>query len=494
MGKIMNLTNLTKQNKFLNIFLLVMFLLFGLYNNAVAETDQDKTKADTNKIETVASEDSQTQDFTTVVLPKEKQTNTYDLNLEQSINLALLNNNIYNIQKKQTKIFKIQATKTVLDFLPDLNTAMSYSYQSEIADIGQTNLIIPGLGPISFAGFQVEDNWKRQNTVSATQSLTGLIKKYYNHRIADLSFQRALLEEEYSSENTTLHVYESYFNVLESQYQIEAAKKNVEELKSYYDIAYSRYKEGTALKRDAQKVEVELDKAQYYLFVRENSLENNLNIIKNILGLSQSDNVNIQPTYNNLENQLPLDEAINIAIENNQRVKQSELDIDIARNTKKREYTRYIPDFNVNVCYLNQKGSDFYPNNNFLLTFNMDFNFFDWGKRELTIKERRLQIEQAKLASKDLIEKIQIEIKERYKDVDEAKMLIKVSEKAVNLAKTNVDISSNRYKVGMELITDVLSDQSDLAEARTEYYSSLFNEQKTIAQLKKALGILFPSE
>ncbi|MEW5822265.1 MAG: TolC family protein [Cyanobacteriota bacterium] len=428
-----------------------------------------------------------------VISIEEDNPESYEVNLEEAINMALENNSIFNIQKKQTKIHKIKATKSVLAFLPVFRTDMQYSYQTEIADLSSDGSIdIPGIGVLTFVGFKVEDNWKRQNTVSATQTLTGLYRKYHIKRMAYLSFDKALVEEEYAANGTALAVYDAYFNVLTSKYQLEACKKNVDELQSYYNLAYARYEEGTALKRDAQKVEVELDKAKYMVFAKSNELEDNINWLKKIIGILQSAKLDIRTNYEPLKYNISVEEAINMALENNQEIKKYGIDIKIAKHAKKEEFSNYIPDLDLSVMYLNQKGSEFYPENNFLLAFNMNFNIFDWGQRELTIKEKQLQVEQTMLAFKDKIESVKVEVKEKYHNVKEAEMLIGVSQNAVDLAKRNLDISKNRYKVGLQLITEVLGDQSDLASARSDYYEALFDEQKAIAKLKQSMGILIP--
>ncbi|MGD9581663.1 MAG: TolC family protein, partial [Vampirovibrionia bacterium] len=429
-----------------------------------------------------------------ITLDNNIQPANYDLNLENSINMALDNNSIFNIQKKQTKDYKLEATKTLLDFLPTLSTAMQLSYQVNTANLSSSNMIIPGLGMVTMPSYQVEDNWKRQNTVSAIQNITGLYRKYHAKKIADLSFEKAILEEEYSKQNTASKVYNVYFDILADKYQIKALEESIKELESYYELASERYKEGTALDRDAQKVEVELDSSKYAHFVKQNDLNNKLNWFKNILGLNQQDNINIIESYTEQDTNLSSEDAVKTAIENNKKLQQAGINIKIAKHAKKETYSRYIPEFDINTSYLNQQGDDFYPQNNFAVAFNMNFEFFDWGKRVLTIKQRQLEVEQAQLYEKDTLEALEIDVKDKFNKIKEAAMLIDVSKKNVELSQRNVEISSGRYKVGMEIMSEVLKDQSELSHARSDYYYALYNKQKTITNLKQAMGVLIINE
>lgn len=465
---------------YLKRLILLLLLSVFLCNSAYSQETQDPTQENT-------SVDEASEVFLNLASPQEE----YNLTLEEAMNVAMENNSKFNIQKEQSKIFKIRAQQSALDFLPILNTTMQWDYQSNIAKIGQDDVIdIPFVGPVTFGGFLYDEKWKRYNSVVASQPITGLYRIYHWRRIAALSFDKAMLEEELAADNLALSVYYYYFNVLHSKYQLEADEQNVQELESYHKTAFARYEEGSSIKRDAQKVQVELDNARYKVFVSQNELKNKTNKMKNILGIPQNSSLTVNPSFENLSNSLPESEAIQVALENNQKIKQYEIDIKIAQHSKKEQFGRYIPDFNVNATYFNQSGMEYMPKNDFMLSFNMDFKFFDWGKRELSIKEKQHEINQANLNLKDYLENLEIDIKEKYSKVEEAEMLTEVSKKAVELAKKNVEISSLRYQTGLQLITDVLSDQSQLSKARANYYQALFNEQIAIAELKKAMGVL----
>ena len=370
---------------------------------------------------------------------------------------------------------------------------MKYEYQSNLSKIGVDEIAqIPGFGDIDLSGFETQSHWQRTNTVSATQTITGMYSLYHLNRIASLSFDKALLEEEYTGESTALKVYELYFNVLSLNYQLEATAKNVSELESSYKLASTKFEEGTTIKRDRQKVEVELDKAKYNKFVLENLAQEKIDSLKHVLGLNQNDKLEIEPSFDFLTNKIEVDEAMNVAIENNQQIKQLKIATKIADQVKKESYSSYIPDFNINTTYMNQAGNDLIPKNNFLLILSMEYEFFDWGKRILTTKEHKLRTIQAQLTYEDAIEKLKLEVKSNYNRLKEAAMLISISKKAVSLAEKNLEISMLRYKEGYEIINEVLSDQSNLAQARSDYYMALYNEQTSIAQLKQTMGILLP--
>jgi len=209
-----------------------------------------------------------------------------------------------------------------------------------------------------------------------------------------------------------------------------------------------------------------------------------------LLGLSLDDVLVIDTRFDSFSELEPLDGLQKLAIENNQKIKQQEINIKLAKHSKKLSYGSYIPDVNFNLNYLNQSGDDFMPKNNLIMGFNMDFEFFDWGKREIKIKEKQLQVEQSELMLKDYIQDVKIAVQKKYNRIIETRKLIEKSFKAVDLAKTNFDITSTRYNVGYALLTDVLSDQADLATARSDYYKALFKEQTAIAELKQVLGEL----
>src|SRR3989339_1243491 len=154
----MYLSRLNRLNKKYFLTILLLLLVSTAISDCFAEDTNDPA----------VNNDPKQVNLSEISLPEEATSTNYDLNLEDSINFALDNNSIFNIQKKQTNIYKIKATKTILDFLPTLNTGMKLGYQTNIADLDTGGMTIPGVGLVSFTGFQVEQNWKRENNVSAT--------------------------------------------------------------------------------------------------------------------------------------------------------------------------------------------------------------------------------------------------------------------------------------------------------------------------------------
>jgi outer membrane protein TolC len=477
-------------------FLIVgIFVFFSSCHITLAQAIESQEVSIEQSIENPYTVHIAEPDLKEIKFVQEVPVTNYELTLESTLNLALENNSLFNIQKKESKIYSLRATKSTLDYLPDMNIAMRYGYSTQIASIGtDTTFVIPGVGPLTFAGFKVEDRWKRRNTVRASQPLTVLYEIYHRNKIVHLSFDKALLEEEYAANTLALNIYQTFFHILTLKYQIEAGENNITELESIHQLAQSRYEEGFSLLRDVQKVELELDYAKHTLMMKQNDLQESLNYLKKLSGLSLKDTLTIDAAFTPFKVPVALEELQTIAVENNQRLKVEELNIKIARHSKKEAYGAYIPDIYFDTTYVNQSGDEFLPKNNLVMSFNMDFNFFDWGKRELTIKERQLQIEQRQLAYKNYIDEIQLEVEKKFNKVEEARNLIDTTLKAVELAKNNFDITANRYKVGMALMTDVLSDQSDLAQARAEYYRALFGEQSAMAELKQSMGLLITQE
>lgn len=431
----------------------------------------------------------------TILFEKEIAPKCYKLSVEEALSMAQEQNSLFNITIRETHIAKLDKYKSFLDLLPDLSTSTRYLYNTNIADLGSGgSILIPQFGEISVSGFEVQQHWTRETSVSATQTVTGLYKEWQQKKIADLTFEKALLQQQYRANDLDVQVYTVFFDILTAQSSIESVQQNIKDLEALQTLTKEHVELGMALARDLQKVEIRLDQTNQTLLEETNKLDILLLQAKRLLGLPLCSDLKFLCDYTPSDFTYTPEEACQIALKNNQELKQAELNTDIAKYQRRAAYSSYIPDVDVSVSYVNQSGSSFIPQNNMALSFDMSFVPFDWGKRELTLKQHRLRLEQSRFAAKDLQDRLIIQIHESFKKLEEAKNLVKIAEKAVKLAENNLEISQGRYENGFSIINEVISDQADLADARHTYNKSVYDLQKERLSLKQLMGISVEQE
>ncbi|MGD9581157.1 MAG: TolC family protein [Vampirovibrionia bacterium] len=411
-----------------------------------------------------------------------EQEESLKINLAQSVDIALNNNLMLQRQAESNNIFKLRAQKSVTYLLPNFVAGSEYAYNSSIKVITVPNT--PMELPTS------KKNVLNTN-VSFVQPITDLYKNSLKYKIAKEKFNISLLDSDLKKEFVIDLVSQSYFNLIRQKKIIELNKQNINTLEAYHKIAKDHYDAGIALARDYMKVQIEIDNARHRLFKEENRLNILNSQFKELLGVDLDDNVEITGEYtdNNIENS-NLNELQDVALNNRSELKQLNKAIHIAKLNKKVEISEYIPHVNFFVSYANQVGSEFMPDNNILFGVNAQYDFWQWNRKYLSVKEQNSEIKTKELELKEQKRSIKIEVESQLNSVLESKDLIDVSKHTVNLSEENVRITNDRYNIGLALITDLLDDQTALLEAQVKLITSELEYQKSLIELNKVLGIL----
>jgi len=163
------------------------------------------------------------------------------------------------------------------------------------------------------------------------------------------------------------------------------------------------------------------------------------------------------------------------------RVREAEQD----RNFKKAEY---IPDVNFTFQYLSPFHLNPLPRNVAAAGLSLQWDVFDWGrkKKELAIKDQT--VEQAKNALMSAESQVLLEVESRYRQVEEARRLLRVVQMAQETAQEKVRIATNRHAERSALLKDLLEAQASLAEVDYQYQQALSAFFSAQSEFDKASG------
>ena len=99
------------------------------------------------------------------------------------------------------------------------------------------------------------------------------------------------------------------------------------------------------------------------------------------------------------------------------------------------------------------------------------------------------RLSQAKYSREDILDKIELEVKEAFLRTKESEKNITTVEKAIEQAKENLRITNERYKEQVSTTTDVLVAQTLLTETMTNYYNALYDFKIAKSVLYRAIGL-----
>ena len=104
------------------------------------------------------------------------------------------------------------------------------------------------------------------------------------------------------------------------------------------------------------------------------------------------------------------------------------------------------------------------------------------------VKEKLSRLSQANYRKEDILDNIELEVKQAFLRTKETEKNITTVEKAIEQAKENLRITEERYKEQVSTTTDVLVAQTLLTETMRNYYNALYDFKIAKAVLYRAIG------
>jgi outer membrane protein TolC len=186
--------------------------------------------------------------------------------------------------------------------------------------------------------------------------------------------------------------------------------------------------------------------------------------------------------------EISLESAQTKALEQRPEMRQARLQTRKAELEVRREHAEYLPDVSAQVSYLSFPNLNFFPKNIVVAGVLFEWQPFDWGQKRHKMDELRSSSKQAVLTEHDAQQQILLDVNASYRKLTETRALLAVDSAAQELEREKLRVVMNRYKEKAALLTDVLQEQSALAQADAQYRQDLENFSSAKASFDRALG------
>ena len=416
------------------------------------------------------------------------------LTLESSIEIALKNSIVLGIAREGVRGATAQKRESITGFLPKFNTSYSYTRLNE-----EPSFRFPGVPPLIPASDVVtgtKDNysWK----IEARQPLFtggGLVASYQASSIGE---DVAQIEETAKYQDVVQDVKIAYYEILRAQKIQETAQQSVEMLTAHRDVADNYFKVGMIPKNDLLHAEVELANGKQTLIKAQNAVEITKARFNTILKRKIFTPVEIVDVLNYQPFGKPLEECIDIALQNRPELKVATLKARQAGKLVNVARSEYFPTLSIIANYerfgddSSVSGSAYKEAENWNVMGVASWNFWEWGKTKFRVDASSAKENQAIGAQKELQDQIALEIKYASLNLQEAEKQIAVSRQVIEQAQENFRISEERFKERVATSTEVLEAQTLLTKAKSEYANALGDYNINYAKLERAMGTIWP--
>jgi outer membrane protein TolC len=115
---------------------------------------------------------------------------------------------------------------------------------------------------------------------------------------------------------------------------------------------------------------------------------------------------------------------------------------------------------------------------------------FDGGQREGRISESRSIVRQEAIRTQDVQYQVALEVRDALLTIHSAKQQVAVAEEGLKLALTELELSRERFAVGVATNIEVTDSQTRVAQARDNLIEALFTFNASRLSLARAQGQL----
>ena len=348
----------------------------------------------------------------------------------------------------------------------------------------------PGTGPIPGSNTDLHTPARPIAIASATatQPLTQLIRIHLSIAEERLKVDAAQLSFEQREQNLADDVRQSYYQVLRSQVQYESQRSLVKYLEELLQLTDRRFHQQASLKADSLSVKAELAKATDQLTTIEDTLADSTEALNHLLGRSVQTEFSVEPVPATFPEQEDLSAARATALEHRPEVKLAANRVRQAELSTKSERTHYIPDIAVQASYFSPANINFLPQNIGSVGALLTWQPWDWGEKRHKVRQAALAEQQAQLSLEDTREQILLAVNSKFRRLREARSQLAVAEAVRDAEAEKMRNQKDAYSQQSILLSDLLKQQSSLADAESQYQQAVLAYWSARADFQKTLG------
>jgi outer membrane protein TolC len=158
----------------------------------------------------------------------------------------------------------------------------------------------------------------------------------------------------------------------------------------------------------------------------------------------------------------------------------------VDRRIKKSEY---IPDVSAAFVYLGFRNFDeIVPRNLASAGVAVNWEVFDWGRKQDELGEKQKAIEQASENLREAENHVLMEVSEKFRKLQQTRQALVVAQLAEASAREDLRVTTSKYQQTAALMSDVVQSQSSMAEADHQFQQALLGYWTARSEFEKALG------
>lgn len=413
------------------------------------------------------------------------------ITLEQAIATALQNNFDIRLSKNDSTIAAIDHSYRNAAFLPRLNANIGTAWNNN-----NTKQTLSD-------GTERNRTGLKSNNINSQLALQWTLfdglKMFITRDKLDQLMQLGDLQIKNQVVNTVAAVINNYYNIVQQKQQLRAIEEQMGIDSERVKLAQYRLDIGVGIKPDLLQSKIDLN-AQKAAQLQQQTLIAQLREQLNFaIGLPQ---FTIYDVVDNIpiNSVISLNETISVAEKNNAAVLIAQKNIDIARFTLRERKAELFPTVSFNSAYNFNRNINQAVINNFSTLFNQT-NGFNYGltatipilnnfNARRLIKQAKWNIDYQNMVYENQRSVIQLNVINAFQSYEQQKKALALEEENILLARENLDIVFQMYRLTAATLLQLKEAQNSLADAYSRLIAARYNTKLAETELLRLKGEL----
>ena len=411
------------------------------------------------------------------------------LTLEEAVATALQNNYDIRIAKNDSLVAAIDYSYRNAAFYPRLNATTGVVWNNN----NQRQTLADGT--------KRNSNGLKSNNINAALNLNWVLfdglKMFITYDKAEEFVKLGELTIKGQVTNTVADVVNTYYNIVRQKQQLKAIEEEMVVSQTRVTLAERKLDIGVGAKPDVLQSKVDLNAQKAAQLEQQTliaQLREQLNQLMNQpsgASYDVSDSIPINTT-------LSLGEIQAAAANNNPDLLIARKNIDIANFTLRERKAELFPTIAFNSTYNFTRTSNQTVINPFSTLFNqsrgLNYGFtatipiLNNLNQRRQIKQANLDIQYQKLVLDNRLSQVNMSVVNAFKEYEQQKKALALEEENIGLAKENVSIALEVYRLGASTIIQLREAQKSLEDAYNRLIAARYNTKLAETELMRLRG------
>jgi len=359
------------------------------------------------------------------------------------------------------------------------------------------NPVMNGANPVfkEYAYFPGADiKWEMGNVIQVGVTVEQPIymggKVTAGYKMGKLGYQMSRLNENLSAAQTLVDVTEAYTLLVQAQEMNKVAVEYDTLLSKLLRDVESAKRHGMVSQNEVLKVRVKKNEAELQVRRACNGVKLAQMNLAQKLGLPITETIEADPKT------LTLHEDVSMGdITSRPEYQILDYQTQLANQKVKLARADFLPQVGVAAGYNYVNGAKvnndkFIDGADFGVLVNVKVPLFHFGEGYHKVKAAKLEAERTQLSQQDLNEQMNLELRQAWNNLDEARLEAKMTETSLQQAAENLRYSRRAYDVGLESLSDLLEAQTLWQQAYARNVQARCNWSLQSIRYDKAAGRL----